>query len=46
MNVSGIPQNWRFLYYMKRDFKIFGKYWPYDGLLGPKLAANNKITIK
>jgi len=27
-------------------FKIFGKFWPDDSPLSPKLVANNRITIK
>lgn len=27
-------------------FKIFCKYWPYDGLLRPKLVANNRNNKK
>ena len=27
-------------------FYVFCKYWPDDGLLRPKLVANNRIIIK
>jgi len=35
----------RFLYYMHQHFRFF-KCWPDDGLLRPKLVANNRIIIK
>jgi len=49
MNVKWDPIKWTFVYCMQQNFKFlfffFCKYWPDDGLLRPKLVANNRILI-
>jgi len=46
MNVKWDPITWTFVYCMHQDLVFFCcKYWPDDGLLRPKLVANNRIFI-